>query len=312
MKEVLFFRHFRRFTGGHLKVWDYFNHVMHSSNHVPRICFSKESVWDERNPWHGRRHYVVETGMPARGNILFLGALDWLNVPEDQRDASKVPIINFIQHLRHSWPEDPRYTFLRYRAIRICVSEEVAATLRETRRVEGPLYVIPNAIDPKLLPQPIPFFDKDIDILIVANKQPTMGRLLGWRLWRPGRRIRLLRRQLVRREFLHLLNRAKTTVFLPNRAEGHYLPALEGMALGTIVVCPDCIGNRSFCRPDWNCFRPEYTLGAIVAAAEAAARPCPAELEFRLANARETVARHDLVMERSAFLGILESVDQLW
>ena len=41
--------------------------------------------------------------------------------------------------------------------------------------------------------------------------------------------------------------RARVTVLVPNPKEGFYLPALEAMALGTIVVCPDCVGNRSFC-----------------------------------------------------------------
>ena len=35
------------------------------------------------------------------------------------------------------------------------------------------------------------------------------------------------------------------TLFLPNQREGVYIPGLEGMALGTLVVCPDCVGNRS-------------------------------------------------------------------
>jgi len=50
-------------------------------------------------------------------------------------------------------------------------------------------------------------------------------------------------------------------VFLPNQKEGEgfYLPALEGMAVGTLVIFPDCIGNRSFCLSGYNCFRPDYT-----------------------------------------------------
>jgi glycosyltransferase involved in cell wall biosynthesis len=52
---------------------------------------------------------------------------------------------------------------------------------------------------------------------------------------------------------LNWINQAKITVFLPYRdIEGFYMPALEGMALGTLVVCPDCIGNRSFCLPGYN------------------------------------------------------------
>jgi glycosyltransferase involved in cell wall biosynthesis len=83
------------------------------------------------------------------------------------------------------------------------------------------------------------------------------------------------------------------------------------MALGTIVVCPDCIGNRSFCIDGSNCFRPPYEEDAIVEAAEhALARR--RELAPMLESAIETARRHDLSSERAAFLEILERVDELW
>jgi len=47
-------------------------------------------------------------------------------------------------------------------------------------------------------------------------------------------------------------------VALPNRTEGFYLPALEGMASGCAVICSDNIGNRGFCRRDETCLMPDY------------------------------------------------------
>ena len=70
----------------------------------------------------------------------------------------------------------------------------------------------------------------------------------------------MLTEHVPRDEFLDAMRRARVTLFLPNEEEGFYLPALEGMALGTIVVCPDCVGNRSFCLPGVNAFRPDYRL----------------------------------------------------
>ncbi|MGL5135262.1 MAG: hypothetical protein ACRC78_22250 [Planktothrix sp.] len=34
--------------------------------------------------------------------------------------------------------------------------------------------------------------------------------------------------------------------------------------MGTLVICPDCIGNRSFCLPGYNCFRPDYTVESLL------------------------------------------------
>jgi hypothetical protein len=319
MREVLFFRNFRRFeavagrfSGGHLKVWDYFNHVLHSPNYVPRICFSKQSRWDEIDLWRGFERYIVDSGALPRVDILFLAGMDWRNLTEKQRETSPIPIINLVQHVRHAWPQDPRYTFLKHRAVRICPSEQVCEALKATGRVRGPIFVIPYGIRVDRLPKPIPFLGKDLDFLIVANKRPALGRLIRLLLWRPRTQVHLLTKWILRSEFLGLLNRAKISVFLPNPVEGFYLPALEGMALGTIVVCPDCVGNRSFCLPDWNCLRPDYTIPSIRAATEVGRRLLSGEIDSLLTNARHTAFQHDLMTEREAFLDILDTVDKLW
>jgi glycosyltransferase involved in cell wall biosynthesis len=102
------------------------------------------------------------------------------------------------------------------------------------------------------------------------------------------------------------------TAFVPNPTEGFYLPALEGMAVGTLVVCPDCVGNRSFCLPGRNCFRPEHTVESISDAVRTALRLTPSQAREMLDNAKLTAAEHDLLRERQAFLRILASVDELW
>jgi glycosyltransferase involved in cell wall biosynthesis len=100
-------------------------------------------------------------------------------------------------------------------------------------------------------------------------------------------------------------------VFLPNPKEGFYLPALEGMALGTIVVCPDCVGNRSYCVDRVNSFRPAYSVEAIVTdAREALARRT--QLTEVIASAANTARHHDLAEERRSFLGILNEAPKLW
>jgi glycosyltransferase involved in cell wall biosynthesis len=101
------------------------------------------------------------------------------------------------------------------------------------------------------------------------------------------------------------------SVFLPQETEGFYLPALEGMALGTVIVCPDVLGNRSFCRPGVNCFRPPYDEDALFEATEAAFADLP-NLGEMTERAHRTADEHDLARERESFLRILERVDDLW
>jgi glycosyltransferase involved in cell wall biosynthesis len=307
MRSVLFYRDFRRFTGGHLKVWDYFNHVLSSGDHQPYIRFSPETIWDRTNPWLAYRRAAAEA--PTQPDVRFVAGTDWATLPPAEREAPRQPVVNLIQHVRHATPGDKRYEYLRHPAVRICVSEEVAEAVR-TAAANGPVFTIPNGIDVSALPAPSPVKEKDL--FIAAMKQRKLGGDLLRRLKGSARRIDFLDRPVPRAEFLQRIGRARVTLFLPDPEEGFYLPAIEGMALGSTVVCPDCVGNRSFCTSGENCFRPEHDPAAIEAAVRAALALSPPE-ETRLRDAaRRTVEAHSLEGERTAFLALLRRLPELW
>jgi Glycosyl transferases group 1 len=311
MKTVLFYRDYLRFQGGHLNVWHYFNHVLHSPEHVPAISFSARSRLDGDNPWRTCPEYMVEPDAPPRADVLFFGAYDWDRLTEAERRSPPAPVIALVQNPGYARSDDRRSRSLGYPAVRVCISNEVADALIATGRVAGPVFAIPNAVDPGELPEPLPPGERDLDFLVVAPKQRALGLQLCARLWRPGRRGRVLLRWRARQDFLHLLRRARVAVLLPCRLEGLYLPALEAMALGVIVVCPDCVGNRSVCVPGETAFRPEYTAETILSAAEEALRLDVDQRGLLLAGAAETVARHSPGAEREAFLEILSQIDRL-
>src|SRR5215831_7230989 len=100
-KVVLFHRDYQRFTGGHLKVWNYFDHVIASKSYAPRIAFSNGSKWDATNPWIDSTEYVTEW-KPDLADVLFLAGKDWKFLPS--AGSYRQPIINFIQHPRHADP----------------------------------------------------------------------------------------------------------------------------------------------------------------------------------------------------------------
>ena len=86
----------------------------------------------------------------------------------------------------------------------------------------------------------------------------------------------------------------------------------EGMAAGTIVVCPDCLGNRGFCRDGVNCFRPEYDADEIILAARIALQQSESGREKMRQDSAATVRKHSLETERESFLQILARIDELW
>jgi glycosyltransferase involved in cell wall biosynthesis len=309
-RSVLFFRTFQKFHGGHLKVWDYYNHVLSDPSFIPFIRFARSTTWDAANPWSALA--LEEADRPPEPDVVFLAGRDWTSVPERDREDPPVPVVNLIQHVRHADEGHPLSEFLGYKAIRICVSPEVAEQIRATGRANGPVLTIANGIDVAGVVERHPPRERTLDLLIVANKRPELGRELAASLGSGDRKVALIDSLVPREDFLGRLREAQVTLFLPNLEEGFYLPAIEGMALGTTVVCPDVVGNRSFCVPGETAYRPAYTGADIVAATEQALAAVPDVWSaLREAGAR-MAAYHDVARERREFLEVLHDVDRLW
>jgi glycosyltransferase involved in cell wall biosynthesis len=310
MSVVVFHRDFQRFQGGHLKVFDYFQHVRSSPSHDARIRFSPDSVWDASNPWSDLRETVIGPEDATSADVLFLAGADWRSLDPEQRASSSVPIVNLIQSYYGRRPV--LHEFLVHPAIRICVSAEVQDSLESIGSVEGPIFTVPIGVDLEQLPPARPPEERDIDCVVLAVKDQRPGRLIARRLTSAGYRVLLVDSPMRRDELLEAMARARVTVHVPAPKEGAYLPALESMALGAAVVIPDCIGNRSFCRDGETCLMPDRNPRAIVKAALEALSASPQELEPMLASARaESVAR-GLASERARFLEILDRADELW
>jgi hypothetical protein len=305
MKNLLFYRDFHGFTGGHLKVWDYFRHTKESAIFKASIHLTESSLRDASNPWIANDETICREWQPKNADILFVAGLDWNAVPEDYEK----PIINLVQHIRHALPEDPRYAFLHRRATRICVSQQVADAIVSTGQVNGPVVTISNGLN--LANLPVPAKKRDIPVLIAGYKEPNFAESLFNLLNSIGIKSLCLTTQLPRPEYLSLVARSSVTVFLPNRiqGEGFYLPAIEGMALGSFVVCPDCVGNRDFCLNEVNCLQPTYDLGSIVASCQdALERISNGSAESILSAAFHQVYQHSIEEERRLFLRVLSAL----
>jgi hypothetical protein len=84
------------------------------------------------------------------------------------------------------------------------------------------------------------------------------------------------------------------------------------MALQSVVVCPDVVGNRSFCTDGVNCLRPEFEEEALLGATEAALGLGEGERRELVEAASATAAKHDLPEERAAFHEVLNHLDDLY
>ncbi len=309
MRTILFHRKYRRFHGGHFKVWHYFNHVLATPGFDARVLFDSGSSWDSTNPWTAARGHVIDSADGITPDALFVAGRDWQRLDALGLLDRDIPILNLIQHVRHAedWSIQARY--LDRKAIRLCVSPEVAEAVVAAGS-QGPTVVIPNGVDVPL--DESVANERPVDLLIAGLKQPAMAARFAAELAEPDRKIELLTDHVPRERFLAAMRHSRVTLFLPNEEEGFYLPALEGMALGTLVVCPDCVGNRSFVLPGVNAFRPDYRFAEIIAAARLALALPEAEARTLRSNANHTARDHSLAAEREAFSAVLADIDNLW
>ena len=246
---------------------------------------------------------------------MFLAGFDWESITVSERDHFPRPIINLVQGLSHSDPQDAKFGYVGHRAIRICCSPETADALRATGRANGPIFTIPNGIDTRLLPVPAPRAARRFDLLIVGLKAPLLaGELAGaLNLQYPSMRLLILTEPLPRSAFLEALGAARTALLLPQPKEGFYLPALEAMMLRTIVVCPDVGGNRSFCRDGETAIvPPQYELSALLAAVTRVIALTEPAREALITRAAAVAGSYCLLRERVAFHDILNEIHQIW
>jgi len=298
-RRILFHRFFEGFSGGHLKFNDYIDHTL-SVDWLKPLLFVDPSS-HSRHFWHNHSCLINEY-KPQNADILFVAGIDWRALNSFAGIEDQKPIINLIQHVRHADPDTELYSYLNRRAIRICVSQEVADAITETKVCNGAIYTIPNGI--RLTHLKSIENQTHYDVVIAGLKNPTLANELAVLLTDKGVSVLSLTHQLPRLEYLCKISQAKVIITLPNLREGFYLPALESMDMGIPLVCPDCIGNRSFCRDYDTCLMPSFDASSIVESALILLRNDKLANNIKH-NAKIQSGLHSLESERNKFLEIL-------
>ena len=321
-RRVWFYRGYWTVSGGSIKHSHYFEHVHRMRGFAPRIRFRGEPTNEShastlRQLWPSRDAATVARWEPGPSDVLFLAGLDWRHLAECGLETAPNPRVNLIQGVRHAHEGTELYGYLSKRAVRICVSREVAQAISATGRTRGPVLTIPNGIDLKPFElagggSPEGYEARPRCITILGYKRPDLARGLSERLVAERIEHRLLTEFLDRGTFLALLADSRVAACLPHAEEGFYLPALEAMASGAIVVTLDCIGNRGFCRHDESCLIAEPSPESLFRATKKALTLSVPKRERMHRQARDTAAGHSLEAERRRFHEILGDIDCLW
>jgi hypothetical protein len=295
--QMLFLRDYTCFAGGHLKYADYIRHTMACDGVDPVLYQTPRSHATADNIFREFADRAVDVLQPCPA--YFIAGTDWFILDEAGIDTGAAPVINLIQDFRYADPTHPVHRCLRRPALRICVSDPLAAAVRD--HANGEVCVIHNGMAPiatRGYPAGPP------RVLVAGLKNPALAQAVAQRL--DGLvAVDLVTQTLPRPDFLERMARATVCMLLPLPREGFYLPPLEAMALGRGVVTTDCEGNRTYCRHDGNCLIPAAIPDDLVAAALTLVRDAP-RLQRLVEGGHETAALHSLDRERTAYHEVLD------
>ena len=322
-RKVWFHRGYRTVTGGSIKHSHYFEHVLSMPGFAPRVALIGEPSNEAyartlRQLWPARESAAVARWEPGSRDVLFIEGMDWRYLAKSGLESLPNPGIGFIQGVRHARAQEQPvlYRYLAEKAVRICVSQEVADAISATGRPRGPVLTIPNGIDvtpfePAGEGSPAGYDKRRLAVTIVGYKSPDLALGLSERLDAERIDHLLVMKFLDRSAFLALLAESRVAVCLPYAEEGFYLPAIEAMASGCLVVTLDCVGNRGFCRHDETCLIAEPGPESLFRAMKRALAMSAPERGRMHRRAQDTAARHSLEAERKRFHVVLGDIDRL-
>lgn len=266
-KRVLFYQHFgheKVIRGAHHKTYDFFQHVSANKKFIPIVVFDSESQWHDGLPWY--QHF---SNMPTldsltiKPDIFFLNSgKDWLRISQHIDIPSSTPIISPVNHFKAVNPKHPAYELLSKKAIRICPSPELYQAVKNHPNTNGPCLYVPNGV---YVMQELKSINivKDIDLLIVGQKNPDMATELMNHLSQLDLKIDCIDYWIDRNEFQNKIAKSKISIHLPKKIEAHYIPAIESMMLNSLVIMPNCIGNETYAKHKKNCIITQYDIESI-------------------------------------------------
>jgi glycosyltransferase involved in cell wall biosynthesis len=134
-----------------------------------------------------------------------------------------------------------------------------------------------------------------------------VGDRVAGRVRDPAFEFRAIRNPVGWEELRELYHWADVFLATPLVEEGFYLPGLEAMAAGAIVLSSDAGGNRAYCEFDENCMRVEFDDPSSYVEVLLSLRTAdPAKLDRMRQRGYETTERHTLSREKVHFGAFLE------
>ncbi len=311
-KTVLFYQHFGSkfiFRGAHYKTLDYYNHIKSFFDYEAVIAFDVDSQWGPDIPWfHKFKSMPTLESIGLTPDILFLNSgKDWIKYQAAKQIPEGIPIISPVNHFRALNPSHKSYSLLSKKATRLCPSPELFNAVSKHQLTQGKTVYLPNAVE-KVHQDNKQWHEKTTEILIVGIKNPEMAVKLAKTLSNDFK-LKVVDRWMCKYDFQETLNNSQITIHLPKEIEAHYIPAIESMLYGSIVIIPDCVGNRSYAKHMDTCVMAEYNLESLLKAVKLALSMGVDEKFSMIKKGQLIVEQFSFDKERIRLLDIFNSLD---
>lgn len=313
-------------AGGVVKLMDYATHALAAGYAVSVSC---PDAWHADLPLfqierfrqelvaHDRVQFHTDRRLDVRGADFVLISLPSSfdaavrSLPRGMSPERVIHLVQGVRHVNPAWLSGHATRLLAKPASRISVNKVIGS-------------VIAPWLDPRAIHKVIPlghdhgYFAKErtgplsrpIRVAHTTWKS-TVGDDVELLVDPTAFDFRAIRRQVGWDELRELYHWAEVFLCTPGPEEGFYMPGLEAMEAGCLVVTPDVGGNMAYCRPDENCLLVEYEDATSYAAALQRLSVAGDDAISRLrAAGYGTTHEFDLRKERAAFATYLEQLEE--
>jgi glycosyltransferase involved in cell wall biosynthesis len=307
-------------VGGVVKLIDYARHAVAKGWRVTVIC---------REAWSPELDLAQSLGLTDAGaeDLTFVqaGVVDpalsdyvLISLPTSHKMLRRTRpmrsperVIHIIQNVRHSNPG-----WLNGYALRLLTRPMARIS---TNAIVGDS--IASLLDPRALHEVIDI-GHDTPYFHLERSGKTSGPLrVAYTTWKSdvGDRVsslmadtdlefRAIREQATWQDLRALYHWADVFLCSPGPQEGLYLPGLEAMAAGCLVLTPDVGGNMAYCKPGANCIMVDYEDADSYAAALRHVARDPRAFEQLRTGGYATASEFSLTDEREKFHDFLDTL----
>lgn len=273
--------------------------VLDGANNVTIFRIDDLSLDDTTHPW-----------------VLFTEPAHHALIEHATRSSLGHQLIHLIQGTRHanpSWNGGLHYRLLHRPMSRITVTEQVAESIRPHVNMRFAHHVILEGHDMAYFREGAPDrmpHGRPLRVLYTNWKSDLGGRVAELLSDNSSLTFDAINTECTWDELRRRYHAADIFLCTPGPEEGFYLPGLEAMAAGCVVVSSFVGGNEAYMVEGVNCIRVPHDDADAHAAALLELANDRSRHRSLIAAGMETVANHTLERERDEFIDLLCSLAQ--